>query len=765
MNELFSSIFDAVCVKVQFLVTTAILFLTKLFTGKDTDIGLNLTYFKNNLFVKQTDSIFKSFQYIGGALTLVFFFFFLIFATGKDKNDSKDTTVMLIRRLIVTFVAIMYITNIFDQMMLLGNNLLEKAAKQESTDTGYTYFGMSLDGSNKNSQFDSGTDTSSFTIQNDIESIVAEDSDATRTEQEKENWVNNCGLVSSSILKSIVPGSLSIFYILILIVRIIFYFIIAYNFLKLCVEYLRRYITMCTLYMMAPTFSSFFISSSTQLVFFSYFKMFGVSILVLILSKIWIFLSAYLMSTVKCSFVNMCLIIAFINVGVRMEMLLKELGLTTASMGGALLDNIAVTAGAVGAIGKSMASKGLINAGAVTGNVGLATAGSVLAGKPLTPEGVFKTMSDSAGGVVRENVTRNSSSSNMTSSQKDLVNRAMASSGMFRNPAISKMYQSLNAAGKQEMMSNIMGNSFKEFSDILAKSDMSISNMSYDNKGFNFDVTGSNGVTRAASISDTPMSGPGVTSIRGVDANGKPVYLNMQSGWDSLQNKQGTTFVNRQGDLINGTSKTEMETGVNMSPFIQNNDMDASHYFATMNEMGNMDIKYGTGDIEDAEHIGTVTSDGQNLFKGNYDYGEGNFSATHINDDGTEIQTSDIPFEAEFALQFAHKGDIVKIDCLDNDNVYHPQTFKAEFDGEFANLGRANINGVECIKDGMPVKFENGKPGDYQYIKFRYDDTTKGNKDDRQSVGYVSNAINNQMKATRKNTAGKKETYGTKIIQ
>ena len=331
----------------------------------------------------------------------------------------------------------------------------------------------------------------------------------------------------------------------------------------------------------------------------------------------------------------------------------------------------------------------------------------------------------------------------------------MASDGLFRNAALNNMYHSLNAAGKQELMTGLMNSTYGGLNDILKNAGMKVSNLTYDNKGINFTATGKNGIKRNCSIAEAPARGAGVTSIAALDANGKQVYLNMQSGWDDLKNAKGTNFTDPTGK-IDGTSAIELETGTNLGAFIQDGDNNAAHYMATMNDLGNLDISYGTDtkDYSDFENIGTVTFDGLNLFKGTNEFGDNMANSAYLISDNGERQptspSNPLPFEADFALQFARKGEIISIDC-NGVNGSEKQRYEAIHDGIFCNTGRTDIQGVERINDGKTIKFQ-------------YRDTVHQNKDDKPSIGYVTDAYSHQRDATSRNICGDK-IYGTKLMK
>ena len=748
MDSILSSTIDWLCTKTQWGATFCITLFMNMITDSSIQT-LSISYFRDNFFTNGAlDQIIRGFTIAGISLSIILFFFSIYLVGIKDLIQQKDSFLDLFRRLFLSVLLTCFITSLLSQILILGHNIMDAAANERPIETGYSYFEIDSSQIGK---------PDANTIFDDIMQTVNSDPNTSMNDNEKEEWIINFSWDLGDFLNSFNVG-IDPKYAIILLLRVVFFVIIAYNFAKLIVEYLKRYTTMFILYFMAPLFSAFFATASTQLIFLSYFKMFGTTVLTICLTKIWIFLSSLLMQNVVCNFVNMCIMLAFINFGVRIEMWTREIGMSTASLGGALLDNIVLTAGIMGRMAHNATGhigNGLINAGGISGNATLAAAGSALTGRSLTPDNVFRTMSESAGGVMRTNGSRNWGKSNFTPSQKDLATKAMASNGLFRNTTLSNMYHSLNAAGKQELMTGLMNNTYGGLNDILKNAGMKVSDLTYDNKGINFTATGKNGIKRNCSIAEAPARGAGVTSIAALDTNGKQVYLNMQSGWDDLKNAKGTNFTDPIGK-IDGTSAIEMETGTNLGAFIQDGDDNAAHYMATMNDLGNLDISYGTDaeDYSDFENIGTITFDGLNLFKGTNEFGDNMAnSAYRITNTGkrmTSEPTNTLPFEADFALQFAKKGEIISIDC---NGIYgsRRQRYEATHDGIFCNTGRTDIHGVERINGGKT-------------IKFRYRDTANQNKYDKPSIGYVTDAYSHQRDATSRNICGDK-IYGTKLMK
>lgn len=771
MNSILSVVLNWLCTTVQWGATFFIMLIINTLTDSNMQT-LSISYFEKNFFTNGSlDQILYGFKVAGMALAIMLFFFTVFLVGFKDLLQQKDSMLDLMRRLIFTVFIVLFINNIFSLILNYADDLMNTAAQEEKTTTGYTYFGID-DSDDAVDDFSEG-DTTSQSILDDIKGTLNDDPDTSLNDTEKESWLSSHSWGLNIIFDLLSGVSLNPKYAIMLLLRAVFFCVIAYNFVKLFAEYLKRYTTMFILYMLSPLFSAFFATSSTQLIFLSYFKMFGTTVLIIALTKIWMYLSTMLMQTVVSSFVNMCIMMAFINFGVKFEMWTREIGMSTANLGGALLDNIVLTAGIMGRVGKEAfghAGNGLINAGGLTGNAKLVAAGSAMTGKSLTPDNIFRTMNESTGGVIRQDKLKSAATSNLTPTQMDLASKAMSTNGLFRNATLSNMYHSLNAAGKQELMQGLMKDTYSGFSKVLNDAGMKLSDLTYDNKGINFTATGKNGIKRNCTIGEAPAKGIGVTSIGGLDANGKQIYLNMQSGWEDLKNAKGKPFKDAHVETVtkdengkeqistfipqlNGTSAIEMETGTNLSAFVQDNDTDASHYQAMMNDMGNLDVYYAP-DGESFTDIGAVTYDGLNLFKGTNDYGDNMAnSAMQITDDGLKVtdKKNPLPFEADFALQFAKAEQVITIDHdLGNGNT-EKLSYKAMADGPFCNTGRTNIHGVERLNDGKT-------------IKFLYTDTVRQNKDNKPSVGYVTDAYTHQRDATSRNICGNK-TYGTKLMK
>lgn len=419
MDLILSSTLDWLCTKTQWGATFCITLFMNMITDSNIQT-LSIAYFRDNFFTNGAlDQIIRGFTIAGISLSIILFFFSIYLVGIKDLIQQKDSFLDLFRRLFLSVLLTCFITSLLSQILILGHNIMDAAANERPIETGYSYFEIDSSQIGK---------SDANTIFDDIMQTANLDPNTSLNDNEKEDWLINFSWGLGNFL-SLFNVGIDPKYAIILLLRVVFFVIIAYNYAKLIVEYLKRYTTMFILFFMSPLFSAFFATASTQLIFLSYFKMFGTTVLIICLTKIWIFLSSLLMQNVVCNFVNMCIMLAFINFGVRIEMWTREIGMSTASLGGALLDNIVLTAGIMGRaahIATGHVGNGLINAGGISGNTTLAAAGSALTGRSLTPDNVFRTMNESAGGVIRTNGSRNWSKSNFTPSQKELASKVMA---------------------------------------------------------------------------------------------------------------------------------------------------------------------------------------------------------------------------------------------------------------------------------------------------------------------------------------------------
>lgn len=691
------------------------------FVGGDITVSPNYLY--ENLFVDFNISSLQHAFIVSAVILTIILLTFAILRHGLGSLlEAKDSFLENAFRFFVCLFAATFIYTGFDYVFELAQSVMESAFEEKIQYTG------------ANTYLSSATNAFSDS------SLTGQDSLLTYTKKISNiNSLNDPVLATFDSLLGLQIGIPILSDFLLAIIHSVFFLIMAYNYFKLCVELIKRYITMCSLYLIAPPFTAFFITAETQLVTLSFVKLFGTTVMVFCFSKIWIFLSAYVLAHVNVSFVNMFAVIAFITFGVRIEAIFKEIGLSTANLGGALLDSVVATAGVMAYATKGLAGgigNGLVNAGALAGNMNMVAAGSALTKRSLAPDQLAATMAGSAGGVMREKMGAKASGlSNFNQSIGKNLNDVLRTGGISRNFAAQKLLDSLNAAGKEQAYKSIMSSQYGSLSNMLDKKKFSVSNMSYDPiKGFTMDLKGENGLTRRASISTVPASGTGVTSYGFKDGNGRVSYLNMDSPWEQLKDMKNSPFTNIAGETISdaaysGTlTRSELNTGVRYAPFIQKDangafDNDAANYEQRVNPFGNVDIYYGSNP-EERELLGTSTKDGLHLYSGN--------------------GSDSIKKPEDVALAFAKKGQDIKFEYPTANGGTETKKVIADFDGIFANAGISNVTHIQRNKDGS--------------FTFKYEETLRSKEDGKkytsEHVGTIDKAYRHQMDVNARNTAG-----------
>lgn len=234
--------------------------------------------------------------------------------------------------------------------------------------------------------------------------------------------------------------------------------LVTWNLVKLAIEMIKRYVMTQILQMVSPMFGGFVASASSMNVFMSYVKMFATEIFIYLLTKLWFALSIMLLSSgsATTSLAAIIMIYAFLFIGVKMENIAKDFGLTTSCQGATLLDNMIMNGAILGAsLGgiKNGVGKGLFSLGAMKGNAKLAAIGGALSGKPMdySPAGLQKAMQGSIPGALRKASTANSLKSNLTNSMKAGAFDALRHGGFEGKNALSSIAGNLNNAGKQDL--------------------------------------------------------------------------------------------------------------------------------------------------------------------------------------------------------------------------------------------------------------------------------------------------------------------------
>ena len=123
---------------------------------------------------------------------------------------------------------------------------MDAAANERPIETGYSYFEIDSSQIGK---------SDANTIFDDIMQTANLDPNTSLNDNEKEEWLTNFSWGLGNFL-SLFNVGIDPKYAIILLLRVVFFVIIAYNFAKLIVEYLKRYTTMFILFFMSPLFSA-----------------------------------------------------------------------------------------------------------------------------------------------------------------------------------------------------------------------------------------------------------------------------------------------------------------------------------------------------------------------------------------------------------------------------------------------------------------------------------------------------------------------------
>ena len=252
------------------------------------------------------------------------------------------------------------------------------------------------------------------------------------------------------------------------LINFVLAFIISWNLIKLAVELIKRFVMTQVLQMVSPMFGGFFASSSSMNVFLSYVKMFTTEIGIYLVTKLWFAMSIMLLSSKEASssLASIIMIYAFVIIGVQMERMARDLGLTTSSQGAALLDNMIMNGTMMGmALGgmKTKLGNGIFGLGALSGNSKVAAIGGMLSGRRMdySPAGLQKAIQGSMQGQFRKNATANSAASNLTNSMKKGAFDALKTGGFEGKNALNSLMGDLNNSGRKELLGSLANEFYK----------------------------------------------------------------------------------------------------------------------------------------------------------------------------------------------------------------------------------------------------------------------------------------------------------------
>lgn len=262
------------------------------------------------------------------------------------------------------------------------------------------------------------------------------------------------------------------------IFKIIVGIMIGKRIIALLMECVKRYVTFALMLTASPFIGFSIVSSTTERIFKTYFKMLLGQGFLLTFSLLWVKLSYLALAKLDfADFYAIILLIAFIDFGVRFETYMKELGLDAAVSGGQVMGSFA---GAImglamlarnGKLAKAIGGQALQDIGAATGKTDLIRTGNKIAGKGVSSARVTDAMLNNAHykGELSQGV-------------KDLFNEA------YRNKdyaTANKILGSLKSNDdKQKMLSGMLLNNYQDyFGRNGSLTGMKFGNLSMDGNG------------------------------------------------------------------------------------------------------------------------------------------------------------------------------------------------------------------------------------------------------------------------------------------
>lgn len=277
------------------------------------------------------------------------------------------------------------------------------------------------------------------------------------------------------------------------IISIFLFAAIAYNYIKLCIEFINRFVKAFVMFIFSPAVCATYSSASTENIFFTYIKTFATQILLLIITKFYLQLGLKILNVMECNLINAFIMIAFLNLGQKLDQFLKELGFSASSTGGSLLDSmmqslhnldsLARFGGAiVGGAGAAM-----ITAGALSNNMALGKAGSLLRGNGIKDADVMSQMNSTMGNSI--NKMMHGGNEKVGHGQYAAMDNLFRHSGdrNNRDQFLTKL-NSMNAADTGDylnhLMSDVLGKgNIKNALGMPANSELSFDNLGIDGQG------------------------------------------------------------------------------------------------------------------------------------------------------------------------------------------------------------------------------------------------------------------------------------------
>lgn len=260
--------------------------------------------------------------------------------------------------------------------------------------------------------------------------------------------------------------------------------------IELAYDMVRRYANFCGLYLCSPAASGLIAGYSTIDIFFKFMIMLVCEIGMMSFCRLWLASSIFLMQHIPITIPSIVFTIAWTTFGRQIDNVLNKMGLSTASMGGALVaTSVGIGAGALGA-GALIGSKGFGMAGAFTGNDILTTIGQGLAKNSKGAGSVASMQQEDASPISKMGrAYRQRKDPTSSGLSKDQMRRMMGdlqSPNMRNMGHFEEMYRGLNEQGKAAFNNELTANN-SQLKNKLGK-DLGFSVVDADKDGIMFDL-------------------------------------------------------------------------------------------------------------------------------------------------------------------------------------------------------------------------------------------------------------------------------------
>lgn len=373
------------------------------------------------------ENIMLLFRGAGIFIAIAILAFHLFLTLNGTSTELKDSVQGLLLKFGVSFVLIFLMPVIANAIMSASNTFYNTAV--------VSVIGGGSNGDLLQSSSSEALVSSSSLLDNisnqlsqstvDIETGTVAGSDDDDTSPNYATWATTAAQFLLASSNPVLQAAAGLYGIIVLLTQLILYGVLVVQTIKLAFEIVKHYITMMALFISSPMFASFYTSTTTQSVMFSYLQMYALEIGLLIGTKVWCALLLLMMGSFSHGIMGLMAMIAWAKVGLSLTNMLKGLGLSTANTGGALFDTVAVTAGtmAMAASGmKKSAGGALISAGGAANSAALGAMGNGLLGRGFDKTAGYKAAQATFAGQMRQKKDKGAFGSGL----RDAVNKKAA---------------------------------------------------------------------------------------------------------------------------------------------------------------------------------------------------------------------------------------------------------------------------------------------------------------------------------------------------